>query len=132
MKKSLFASIGIIALTATGCALPIEAKEASSTPTQEAPTQAPAQDTMTPKDAYLDFVAMRGVYTRGGYAYGIGLRICESFDSQGYLATVSMMVEANNEAESGLSSDELAAMAVGSAKYLCPEHEEGFRKFAAS
>lgn len=125
MKNKLIAAgIGVIALTATGCALPsVEAKEVVSTPTQA---------TATPKERYIDYVADEGVYVGGGHAYEVGLMVCENFDSMGYYATVQAMVNANNQGGESVDTGELAAMAVGAAKFLCPEHEAGFRGFAAS
>ncbi len=129
MKNKLIAAgIGVIALTATGCALPsVEAKEVVSTPTQE-----PTQDTQTPREQYEAYVADEGVYVGTDDAYKVGLLVCENFDSLGYMGTVQTMLNANNQGGAGLDTSDLAAMAVGAAKFLCPEHEAGFREFAAS
>ena len=127
MKKQIIAAgIGIIALTATGCALPsIEAK-VESTPAPATPA------TATPKEQYIEYVSDQGVYVGGGHAYEVGRLVCENFDSIGYRATVETMLSANNQADASVETSDLSAMAVGASMYLCPEHEDGLRAFAAS
>ncbi len=128
MKKQIIAAgIGIIALTATGCALPsIEAK-VESTPAPATPA------TATPKEQYIEYVSDQGVYVGGGHAYEVGLLVCDNFDSMGYRATVETMISANNQyGNASVETSDLAAMAVGASMHLCPEHENGFRAFAAS
>ena len=133
-KKIIAAGIGVVAMTASGCAVPGVTEAVTERVVDEvAPKSRPYTPPQVDGDArYIAFVEDEGVVTSGGHALSIGKYTCSQFDSVGYEQNARNLISANSESGAGMTTTQLAAIAVGASRYLCPEHEAGLQSHAAN
>ncbi|MCP4505512.1 MAG: DUF732 domain-containing protein [Fuerstiella sp.] len=128
-KKIIAAGLGIIALTATGCAVAAgEAKEVTPEPTvTQEPSYEPEPDYTTPGEDYVAYLYQEGVPLQDSdaeeAAVSLGWTFCDSFKSLGAGATMVNAFE-SNQTTLRAEADELAAIVYGTVLHLCPQHRD--------